>query len=80
MAALLSLQVTVYGSNGNGFTPVDMAFPTSTILLREIPATDYSGTTCNTAIQLLPTGLNVNSPQFYVVESVSTLQEMINGI
>jgi hypothetical protein len=80
MAALLSLTVTVYGSNGQGFTPTAMAFPTSSIMLRTIPATDYSGETCVSAIQLLPTGLNVNSPQFYVTQTVSELSDVINGL
>lgn len=80
MAALLSLTVTVYGSNGQGFTPTVMAFPTSSILLRTIPETNYSGTDCVTAIQLLPTGLNVNSPQFYVSQTVGALSDVINGL
>lgn len=79
MAAKLSLSVTVHGSNGQGFTGTVMAFPTSSIMLRTIPDTDYSGTTCKTAIQLLPTGLNVNSPQYYVAETVATLVTSING-
>lgn len=78
--ALSQLKLTVYGSNGNGFTPVMISFPTGNIVLREIEPTIYQGTICNTAIQLLPTGLNVNSPQYYVAEEIGDLVDLINGV
>tara|TARA_R110000868_G_scaffold256993_1_gene514072 strand:- start:995 stop:1228 length:234 start_codon:yes stop_codon:yes gene_type:complete len=77
---MITLLVTVYGANGVGFTPKQMAFPTSQIVLRQItPAESYSGAECNTAIQLLPTGLNVNSPQYYVTDGIDDLTDLING-
>ena len=77
-----ALLVSIYGGNGTGYgstqgTP--MSFPTNNIMLRKIAPTVYQGVTCNTAIQLLPTGLQVNSPQYYVAETVSTLVTSINA-
>lgn len=74
--------VSVYGSNGQGFGSTQgnpMIFPTANIMVRSITPTSYQGVTCNSAIQLLPTGLTVNSPQYYVAQTVATLESDINA-
>lgn len=76
-----ALLVSVYGNNGQGFGSTQgnpMSFPTGNIMIRRIEPTAYQGVTCNSAIQLLPTGLTVNSPQYYVAQTVSTLATDIN--
>lgn len=80
--AKTALLVSIYGGNGQGFGSTmgsPMSFPTGNIVIRTIPPTNYQGVTCNAAIQLLPTGLQVNSPQFYVAETVGSLVTTINS-
>lgn len=75
--------VSVYGSNGQGFGSKQgnpMAFPSSGVVLRSlVPAESYQGVNCNTAIQLLPTGLNVSSPQYYTAKTITELDTLINA-
>lgn len=77
-----AILVSVYGTNGQGFGSTmgnPIIFPTANIMVRSIPPTAYQGVTCNSAIQLLPTGLTVNSPQYYVPDTVVTLESAINA-
>ena len=52
-------------------------FPNSGNILYTAPTgTSFNGVTCNSVIELLPTGLVVNSKKYYAVQ---TLAELISG-
>jgi hypothetical protein len=62
------LTATIYGANSNDWNTPDgvvMGFPTSQIVIRAISPTSYSGVTCNSQIQLLPTAPSVIQPVYY---------------
>jgi hypothetical protein len=78
----VGLAVSIYGANGNGFgstqgTP--MTFPTNMIMCRAIEPTVLQGVTCNSSIQLLPSGLQLNQPQYYSPKTVDQLEALINA-
>lgn len=79
--AKTAVLLSVYGANGTGFGPAQgtlMSFPANSIMLRSIPATVYQGVTCNTSVQLLPSGLQLNQPQYYVAPAIGTIVTDIN--
>lgn len=55
--------------------PQRFGFPVQSSIFREVEGvvTATNGTRLYGIIQPLPTGLNVNQPQFYVVETVAQL-------
>lgn len=69
--------VSIYGANGNDWnTPMgtSMAFNGASVVVRELkPATAYSGVTCNSQIQLLPTGPSTIQPVYYSPKTVAEL-------
>lgn len=63
------------GSNGQL-----QGFPTQGITIRPATAADvYNGVTCHAIIQLLPTGTQVNQPQYAAASTVSTLVTASNA-
>lgn len=71
------ISVNVYGLNNQMFktAPQRFGFPVQSSIFREVEGvvTATNGTRLYGIIQPLPTGLNVNQPQFYVVETVAQL-------
>lgn len=71
------ISVNVYGLNNQMFktAPQRFGFPVQSSIFREVQGvvTATNGTRLYGIIQPLPTGLNVNQPQFYVVETVAQL-------
>lgn len=68
--------VSIYGANGNDWnTPqgTRMAFHATTIVVREIAPTAYSGVTCRSQIQLLPSGPSTIQPVYYTARTVAEL-------
>lgn len=69
--------VSIYGANGNDWnTPMgtSMAFNGATCVVRElIPNTTYSGVTCKSIVQLLPTAPSTIQPQYYSPKTVAEL-------
>ena len=64
----------VYGANQNDWgSGVVMGFPSSQVVLRTIPPTTYSGVTCVTQIQLLPTAPSPIQPVYYTNTAIATL-------
>jgi hypothetical protein len=65
---------TIYGANQNDWgSGVVMGFPASQVVLRTIPPTSYSGVTCVTQIQLLPTAPSPIQPVYYTNAAIGTL-------
>ena len=78
----LQLSASIYGANGNDWNKpqgVTMSFPTQGIILKTIPATSYSGVTCVTQIQVLPTAPSVIQPVFYTPTAIATLVTAANA-
>lgn len=75
MAAQIA--ASIYGANSNDWNNsngVSMGFPSQGIVLRALPAgTVYSGVTCLTSIQLLPTGPSPIQPLYYCPTAIATL-------
>jgi hypothetical protein len=74
MAQIIS--ATIYGANSNDWNQpsgVAMAFPVQQIVLRTIPPTSYSGVTCVTQIQLLPTAPSPIQPVYYTNTAIGSL-------
>lgn len=69
--------VGIYGANGNDWNNsqgVLMAFSPTQVVLRSLPAgTTYSGVTCLTQIQLLPTAPSPIQPVYYSAASIATI-------
>ena len=69
--------VSIYGANSNDWkTPMgtSMAFNGYTCVVRELtPNTAYSGVTCKSIIQLLPTAPSTIQPQYYSPKTVAEL-------
>lgn len=75
MANIIS--VNVYGLNGQMFktAPQRFGFPVQNSVFREVEGVvkATNGTRLYGIVQVLPTGLNIEQPQFYVVETVAQL-------
>lgn len=69
--------VGIYGANGNDWKNnqgVLMGFSPTQVVLRSLPAgTVYSGVTCKTQIQLLPTAPSPIQPVYYSAETVTAI-------
>jgi hypothetical protein len=82
MAALNYIPVSIYGANQNDWnTPqgTSMGFPIQQIVVREVtPNVAYSGVTCKSQIQLLPTGPSPIQPVYYSAKTVAELVSLIN--
>lgn len=65
----LQLQASIYGADGYDWNKpmgVLRGFPTQGITIEALTTpTAYSGVTCNSIINLLPTGLQVDPKKFY---------------
>ena len=77
------LTASIYGANGNDWGNAQgtiMGFPTQSIVIRAlVPAETYSGVTCNSAIQLLPTAPSPIQPVYYTPTAASSLISTANG-
>jgi hypothetical protein len=73
----INVAATIYGANGNDWNSsmgTAMTFPASQIVCRAIsPAVSYSGVSCNTAIQLLPTAPSPIQPVYYTPTAIGSL-------
>jgi len=71
-----SLIASVYGANQNDWNRplgLTMGFPTQGIVIRALsPAVSYSGVSCVTEIQLLPTGPSPIQPIYYTNLATAT--------
>lgn len=69
--------VSIYGANGNDWNNsqgVTMAFSPTQVVLRALPAgTTYSGVTCLSQIQLLPTAPSPIQPVYYSAKTVAEI-------
>jgi hypothetical protein len=69
--------VSIYGANQNDWNNLDgvtMGFSPTTVVLRTLPAeTTYSGVTCRSAIQLLPTAPSPIQPVYYTDKTVAQI-------
>jgi hypothetical protein len=67
----------IYGANGNDWNNsngVTMAFSPTQVVLRALPyGSSYSGVTCLTQIQLLPTAPSPIQPVYYSADTITTL-------
>lgn len=81
MAVTERIIANIYGKNGNalekqGTTPNGRVnyFPYNGNIFYPAPAgTSFNGITCNSVIEVFPTGLNQSSNKFYAVETVAQL-------
>lgn len=86
MAVTLRVVANLYGKNGNalerqGSTPNGRKnyFGNTGNTFYEAPSGSiFNGVTCNSIIEVFPTGLRVNSDLYYAVETVAQL--VSNGI
>ena len=73
----LQLTASIYGANQNDWNKpqgVIMGFPTQNIVIRTLDQpTKYSGVTCLTQIQLLPTAPSTIQPVYYTPTAAATL-------
>lgn len=69
--------VSIYGANQNDWNNsngVTMGFSPTQVVLRTLPAgTTYSGVTCLSAIQLLPTAPSPIQPVYYSAKTVAEI-------
>lgn len=80
MANIIS--ATIFGSNENDWNQpsgVEMGFPTKNVVFKAIPPTNYSGTICNSQIQLLPTAPSTIQQVYYTNELVGDLVNAANS-
>ena len=68
------INASVYGSNGNSWNRTQgvnriNVYP----LTATAPNNSYSGVTCVSVIELLPTGLQTNSTTFYTDKTVANI-------
>lgn len=75
---------SIYGANRNDFnTPqgTQMGFSTQNVIIRQIDggATAYSGVTCVSQIQLLPTAPSPIQPVYYSPLTVAALIVLANA-
>lgn len=79
----LQLVASIYGADGydwNRPMGVTRGFPTQGITIETLTTpTAYSGVTCNSIINLLPTGLQVNPTKFYCPTAAATLITSANA-
>ena len=81
----MAQQVTasVYGLNQQDWNKplgVTKTFPTQGLSLQHLsPAVSYSGVSCVTIIQLLPTGLNQTTQNFYSPTALATIATAANA-
>jgi len=80
----VQLAASIYGANSNDWgTPQGtlMSFPTQNIVIRQIDGgpTTYSGVTCVSQIQLLPTAPSTIQPVYYSAVAVGTLVTAANA-
>jgi hypothetical protein len=77
------LIASIYGANQNDWgnaQGVIMGFPTQSIVIRAlVPAEVYSGVTCNSQIQLLPTAPSPIQPVYYTPTAAATLITSANA-
>jgi hypothetical protein len=68
---------SIYGANQNDWNNsngVTMGFSPTQVVLRALPAgTTYSGVTCLSAIQLLPTAPSPIQPVYYTAKTVAEI-------
>lgn len=73
----LQLSASIYGANGNDWNKqmgVLRGFPTQGITIETLTTpTAYSGVTCLSIINLLPTGLQTDATAFYCPTAAATL-------
>lgn len=80
MAQTLSVNVYQINDDQMKTPPQRMGFPVSQIVLRPAPAGFKVGSVdIYGIVQLRPSGLNVQSPQHYVVETVAALVTACNA-
>lgn len=76
------LAASIYGANQNSWNKpqgLRMSFSTASIVIRELETpTQYSGVTCVTAIQVLPTAPSVIQPVYYTAATVADLVTAAN--
>jgi hypothetical protein len=69
--------VSIYGANQNDWNNsngVTMGFSPTQVVLRNLPdQPSYSGVTCKTAIQLLPTAPSPIQPVYYTAKTVAEI-------
>ena len=77
------LQASIYGANQNSWNAnqgILMGFPTSGIVIRSLDQpTSYSGVTCLSQIQLLPTAPSPIQPVYYSPTAASTIITSANS-
>lgn len=75
MSATFSATVYQINTNQPLATPVVYGFPSAQCFFRPAPSGTKSAANVDLygIIQVLPTGLNIEQPQYYVVESVAQL-------
>lgn len=78
-----TFSATIYQINANQplATPYVMGFPSTQVVFRPAPSGTKSAANVDLygIIQVLPTGLNIEQPQYYVVETVLQLQAKANA-
>lgn len=71
------INASIYGSNGNDWNRVqgvNRVFGVNQVNVYDLNTpTAYSGVTCNTVIELLPTGLVVDGSKFYTPKTTAAL-------
>lgn len=79
----LQLIASIYGANGNDWGAekgITMGFPTQNIVIRTLDQpTAYSGVTCLSQIQLLPTAPSTIQPVYYTPTAAATLITAANA-
>lgn len=81
MAQVQFVNVNVYAINSNALSaPLAMAFNAANVKLRALDGTDtVLGVTLNAAIEEYPHGLQVNSTQYKVAQTVAQLVTSFNS-
>ncbi len=71
------INASIYGANENTWNKpmgVNRVFDVTGVNVYALtPPTAYSGVTCGTVIELLPTGLEVNGTKYYTDKTVADL-------
>lgn len=79
----LQLTASIYGANSNSWNNaqgVTMGFPSNNIVIRALnPPENYSGVSCLTQIQLLPTAPSTIQPVYYTPTATATLITAANA-
>lgn len=79
---VFSVNVYQIGDNQAFQSPKRVAFPVTQVILEEVQGvqTAFNSTTrLYGSIQVIPSGLNINSPKYLTVETVAQLVSTINS-